>query len=82
MPELRREDGCGGERMTFGELLDVISFNQIVSMVVGDGVISGQADSLRVYLYDDVLALPVNELCAEKDQIKVWIGVGIDEGEE
>ena len=67
--------------MTFGELLDVISFNQIVSIVVGDGVVSGQADSLRVYLSDDVLALAVNELCAEKDQIKVWIGVGNEEVE-
>lgn len=67
--------------MTFGELLDVISFNQIVSIVVGDGVVSGQADSLRVYLACDVLALAVNELCAEKDQIKVWIGVGNEEVE-
>ena len=67
--------------MTFGELLDVISFNQIVSIVVGDGVVSGQADNLRVYLSCDVLALAVNDLCAEKDQIKVWIGVGNEEVE-
>lgn len=68
--------------MILKKLLDDISYSQIVSIVVGDGVISGQADSLNVYLSDDVLALPVNELCAEKDQIKVWIGVGIDEEEE
>ena len=68
--------------MTLKKLLNAISYSQIVSIVVGDGVVSGQADSLGVYLSDDVLALPVNELCAEKDQIKVWIGVGIDEDEE
>lgn len=67
--------------MTLKKLLNAISYNQIVSIVVGDGAVNGQADSLRVYLSDDVLALPVNELCAEKDQIKVWIGVGIDEVE-
>ena len=68
--------------MILKKLLDDISYSQIVSIVVGDGVISGQADSLGVYLSDDVLALPVNELCAEKDQIKIWIGVGNDEEEE
>ena len=68
--------------MTLKKLLNAISYNQIVSIVGGDGVISGQADSLIVYLSDDVLALPVIELCAEKDQIKVWIGVGNDEVEE
>ena len=68
--------------MTLKKLLNAISYSQIVSIVVGDGVVSGQADSLGVYLSDDVLALPVNELCAEKDQIKVWIGVGNDEVEE
>lgn len=77
-----REDGCGGENVTLKKLLNTISYSQIVSIVVGDGIVSGQADSLIVYMSDDVLSLPVNELCAEKDQIKVWIGVGIDEEEE
>lgn len=65
--------------MILKKLLNAISYSQIVSIVVGDGVISGQADSLIVYLSDDVLALPVIELCAEKDQIKVWISVGNEE---
>ena len=68
--------------MILKKLLNAISYSQIVSIVVGDGVISGQADSLIVYLSDDVLALPVNELCAEKERIKVWIGVGNEEVEE
>ena len=67
--------------MTLKKLLNTISYSQIVSIVVGDGVVSGQVESLRVYLSDDVLALPVNELCAEKDQIKVWIGAGNEEVE-
>lgn len=65
--------------MILKKLLNAIIYSQIVSIVVGDGVISGQADSLIVYLSDDVLALPVIELCAEKDQIKVWINVGNEE---
>ena len=67
--------------MTLKKLLNTISYSQIVSIVVGDGIVSGQADSLIVYMSDDVLSLPVNELCAEKDQIKVWIGVGNEEVE-
>ena len=68
--------------MILKKLLNAISYSQIVSIVVGDRVINGQADSLIVYLSDDVLALPVNELCAEKERIKVWIGVGNEEVEE
>ncbi len=68
--------------MRLKKLLNAISYSQIVSIVVGDGVVSGQAESLRVYLSDDVLALPVNVLCAEKEQIKVWIGVGNEEVEK
>ena len=60
--------------MTFGELLDVISFNQIVFVVADDGYIQGDADTLSSFLADDVLHCTVQEICVDDEHLKVWIG--------
>lgn len=60
--------------MTFGELLDVISFNQIVFVVADDGYIQCDADTLSTFLADDVLHCTVQEICVEDERLKVWIG--------
>lgn len=64
--------------MTFGELLDVISFNQIVYVVADDGYVQGDADTLSSFLADDVLQCNVQEICVEDERLKVWIGTRID----
>lgn len=60
--------------MTFGELLDVISFNQIVFVVADDGYIQGDAETLSLFLSNDVLHCNVQEICVEDERLKVWIG--------
>lgn len=60
--------------MTFGELLDVISFNQIVYVVADDGYVEGDADTLSSFLADDVLNCNAQEICVEGERLKVWIG--------
>lgn len=60
--------------MTFGELLDVISFNQIVFVVADDGYIQGDADTLSSFLADDVLNCSAQEICVDDEHLKVWIG--------
>ena len=60
--------------MTFGELLDVISFNQIVYVIADDGYIQGDADTLSSFLANDVLHCTVQEICVEDERLKVWIG--------
>ena len=64
--------------MTFGELLDVIGFNQIVFVVADDGYIQGYADTLSSFLADDVLHCTVQEICVEDERLKVWIGERTD----
>lgn len=59
--------------MTFGELLDVISFNQIVYVVADDGYVQGDADTLSSFLADDVLHCNVQEICVDDEHLKVWI---------
>lgn len=60
--------------MSFGELLDVISFNQIVCVVADDGYVQGDADTLSSFLADDVLNCNVQEISVEDERLKVWIG--------
>ena len=64
--------------MTFGELLDVISFNQIVYVIADDGYIQGDADTLSSFLANDVLHCTVQEICVEDERLKVWIGPRIE----
>ena len=64
--------------MTFRELLDVISFNQIVYVVADDGYVEGNADVLSSFLAVDVLVCNVQEICVEDERLKVWIGARTD----
>ena len=60
--------------MTFGELLYVISSNQIVFVVADNGYAQGDAETLSLFLSNDVLHCNVQEICVEDERLKVWIG--------
>ena len=64
--------------MTFGELLCVISSNQIVFVVADDGYVQGDAETLSLFLSNDVLHCTVQEICVDDEHLKVWIGMRTD----
>ena len=64
--------------MTFRELLDVISLNQIVFVVADVGYVQGDADTLNTFMSNDVLDSTVQEVCVEDELLKVWIGTRTD----
>ena len=64
--------------MTFGELLCVISSNQIVFVVADNGYVQGDVETLSLFLSNDVLHCAVQEICVEDERLKVWIGARLE----